>query len=602
MMEYPNLEGKTCPPSLSVPKNEKNPGAAPVYTPVKKPPFKPTKWELGAALYTYLLGWFYWCGVVAGEPFTPFTHQYFGLFNPVLLGIFCLAFFGGAEVFLRRTKGKAPAESHWWLVFSALLLADLVIFRPLVMGKTYWDVYAETSYQSGFYGWEVFALHIAAVYWLIDRAGLLTGGKTGCFAVVDALAGLLVRPFRWFFLRIQVLAHWIAKPIKKLFRAPKESRQEVRRVLLGLLILVPVFCVAVSLLMQADRAFAHLLSSFAIDLHMPQWFMRFLPAFIVSLPIGAYLFGILGSAMGQSPDPEKESRWLCALKQRRCVPEGTLLIGLAAFCGLYLLFFGVQAMYLTTAFGGRLPAGYTAAEYARQGFFQLCAVVILNFALLGLVYFVKKGLAGRKILKGFAAALMTANLLFGVVGAAKMALYVCRFGFTDKRVLSSWIMLVLMVFSVLALVRLYRPFASVRWGVGLAAVLFAVLCLCQPQYLSYKATLGLYESGILNQLDCDTLRRQYGGSDDYKFVSDLKRVGWGPGHTAEQIYEMIYRYPEIDAIKQLPNPERNDTVSYFVLQQCPGVQKWAVAMHSDENDLVWRMDVLPLEQLLQSAK
>ena len=114
-------------------------GAQPLYTAKAAQPFKATRLQLGAALYSYLLGWFYFCGLVLGGPVLPFAEWYVGSMNPVALGVFCALFFGGAEFFLRRAGRKAPAESWWWMGFSVLLLANLLIVRPLLYGAGYWN-------------------------------------------------------------------------------------------------------------------------------------------------------------------------------------------------------------------------------------------------------------------------------------------------------------------------------------------------------------------------------------------------------------------------------------------------------------------------------
>ena len=53
-------------------------GAQPLYTAKAAQPFKATRLQLGAALYSYLLGWFYFCGLVLGGPVLPFAEWYVG--------------------------------------------------------------------------------------------------------------------------------------------------------------------------------------------------------------------------------------------------------------------------------------------------------------------------------------------------------------------------------------------------------------------------------------------------------------------------------------------------------------------------------------------
>lgn len=536
-------------------------GAQPLYTAKAARPFVATRLQLGAALYSYLLGWFYFCGLVLGGPVLPFAEWYVGSMNPVALGVFCALFFGGAEFFLRQAGRKAPAESWWWLGFSALLLANLLIVRPLLYGAGYWN-----DYEYGYYGWQVLALHLAAMYWLVCRAGLLTGGgRTGCFAPLDAALCLLGRPFCWFFLRIQVM--WYA--FKKLWARVRAARQNKKRDLVGaclaLCLLIPLFLLALMLLAGADAGFASLLERFAKLLTVPEWVAGRLLMFVGSLPVGAYLYGALGSVLRQKPDPERQSRWLAALDKQRCLPQSAMTLGLLAFCGLYLLFFAVQAGYLFGAFFDRLPAGFTAAEYARRGFFELCAVAMLNFGLLLAVNVLCKGKPQKRpLLRGLTAALMASNLLFVLVGASKMGLYVTRFGLTEKRILSSWFMLVLAVVSVLALLAVFRGLDWIRLGTFAAAGLFLALCLCQPQALAYRVNLALYQNGTIHQLDPWTLHQQGAGLSEYELADDLLRAGWGMDEAPEDVRYAISGYSERDELHYARDEQGNRQVWFRV--------------------------------------
>ena len=175
---------------------------------------------------------------------------------------------------------------------------------------------------------------------------------------------------------------------------------------------------------------------------------------------------------------------------------------MGAFLALYLLFFALQASYLLGGFAGRLPAGFTAAGYARQGFFQLCAIVVLNFGLLVLAAkLTRRPLRQSPALKALSLCLCGANLLFAAVSFSKLYLYISRFGLTPKRVLSSWFALVLAVLSVLAALSILRPFRAVRAGVLAFCGLFLLLCLCQPDLLIHKANRQLYRAGVLQELD-----------------------------------------------------------------------------------------------------
>lgn len=102
----------------------------------------------------------------------------------------------------------------------------------------------------------------------------------------------------------------------------------------------------------------------------------------------------------------------------------------------------MQGSYLFGAFRHRLPAGFTVAQYARQGFFQLCMVMGVNFLLLWLVTHSSRALnrPGRIM----CTVLLAQSILLAVTALSKLALYIACFGFTPLRLQSSWLVCVLL--------------------------------------------------------------------------------------------------------------------------------------------------------------
>ena len=72
--------------------------------------------------------------------------------------------------------------------------------------------------------------------------------------------------------------------------------------------------------------------------------------------------------------------------------------------------------------------------------------------------------------------LMACNLLFVVIASSKLGLYISCFGLTPKRVLAAYAIVVVALWSVLAMVRLLRPFRVAEVAIHLAALLFCLLC------------------------------------------------------------------------------------------------------------------------------
>ena len=105
----------------------------------------------------------------------------------------------------------------------------------------------------------------------------------------------------------------------------------------------------------------------------------------------------------------------------------------------------------------------------------MCA---LNFALLaGAAKLSRAPLRTRPLLRGLATLLCAETFLFGLVAAAKLGIYIRRFGLTERRLFSAWAILMLLLAAVLALASLHRAFAAVRVLALTCAVSFAAVCL-----------------------------------------------------------------------------------------------------------------------------
>ena len=145
-----------------------------------------------------------------------------------------------------------------------------------------------------------------------------------------------------------------------------------------------------------------------------------------------------------------------------------------------------------------------------------------------------------------------------------MGLYVTRFGLTEKRILSSWFMLVLAAVSVLALLAVFRGLDWIRLGTFAAAGLFLILCLCQPHALAYRVNLELYQSGTIRQLDPWTLRQQGAGISEYELADDLIQAGWGVGEMPEDVMYAIGGYSADDELHYIRDEQGNRQVWFKV--------------------------------------
>lgn len=115
--------------------------------------------------------------------------------------------------------------------------------------------------------------------------------------------------------------------------------------------------------------------------------------------------------------------------------EPLLAITVMGLVGLlYVMFCGVQVVYLFLG-QGALPAGISFSDYAREGFFQLLFVTVLNtvLVLLCLKYFRES-----KVLKGVLTVISICTYVMIASAAYRMALYIQEYHLTLLRVLVLW--------------------------------------------------------------------------------------------------------------------------------------------------------------------
>ncbi|MDY4489920.1 MAG: DUF4173 domain-containing protein [Candidatus Faecousia sp.] len=321
------------------------------------------------------------------------------------------------------------------------------------------------------------ALHGFAAYWVVCRAGLLTEAITGPMLPLDAITAGILAPFGGFFLRGKTLS----ANLRNLLSGVRQGKW--RSWVLSAVIFVialPVLILTASLLGQADAAFDEVWEKLTgwLTWELSVDLTNFLFYLLLSLPVGAYLWGLVGSCLERGEAWFSGNRIRSQAEKLRKVPVIAILVVLGGFLALYLLFFGVQAGHLFGAFYGNVPGRLTAAQYAREGFFQLCAVMSINFGMLAFAARCSQvPLRQHGFLKGFSLVLLIQSLLLAITAAARLWLYITRFGFTPKRLLGAWAVAVLAVGCLLAIADILRPRKVIGKWILFAAGTFSLLCL-----------------------------------------------------------------------------------------------------------------------------
>lgn len=297
------------------------------------------------------------------------------------------------------------------------------------------------------------------------------------------------------------------------FKNGGAASKKTSAVLLGLVIAVPLLIVVILLLVSADAAFAGLVEKLP-DFDFPQLIWT------VLLGTGvACVFYSRGAALLHSPKTE------AAATSRKGIQQLTVNTVLIAVCIVYLVYLLSQLAYFVGGFAGILPEGFTMAEYARRGFFEmgwLCAINLASIALaVGLVEKTGKTPLLTRILCLF---IGVVTLFFVVTASAKMGMYIGTFGLSRLRVLTEVIMVFLGLATAVVCMWLFVPkLPYMKVMLLLALVMGAAVIWADVDTVVASYNVHAYQSGRLDTVDVEYLTTLSAGAVPY--IAELAEEG-----------------------------------------------------------------------------
>ncbi len=279
------------------------------------------------------------------------------------------------------------------------------------------------------------------------------------------------------------------------------------RVLVGLVLALPILAIFGALLSSADPIFSNQLAAF-----FKLFDIRKLGEYILRLTYILVLAFIFSGIYLHAMRPEKEEirpdtarPWL---KPFLGWIESSVVLGLVNL--MFALFVAIQFWYF---FGGQAninTSGFTYADYARRGFFELVAVAVISLGLyLGLATITRRETAlQRRSFTSLSVFLMAMVLVMLVSAFERLLLYENAYGFTQLRMYTHifmvWLGLLLAAAVVFELLRRSQHF-------GLALLACAI---------GFGLTLGFFniEDTIAHQ---NVARARQGLELDAAYLSSL---------------------------------------------------------------------------------
>lgn len=144
---------------------------------------------------------------------------------------------------------------------------------------------------------------------------------------------------------------------------------------------------------------------------------------------------------------------------------------------IYLLFSGVQIVYL---FLGQLqlPAGYTYAEYAREGFYELLTVCVINLVI---VLVCIHSFREHNILKAILTVICICTYIMIASSAFRLYMYVSTYDLTRMRIYAIVALFTLSVLMVGVMMYIYNDlFELFKYGFGVITIVSLILVYSHP--------------------------------------------------------------------------------------------------------------------------
>ena len=454
-----------------------------------------------------------------------------------LLAAACL---GLAVLFCHCFDMQRQLPEHVWLTrpglgFTLFLLGGLAA-ALLYLGRR--------PYSKGQYLMLAAYVALALSYFLLGDPLLKRLNYLVCLGLVPltlfSLGGLsngspwepeaLVQTLRRLF---PALLRFSLRPVGAVFALGSERGGKGRALAAGLALAVPLLAVALVLLASADAVFRGCFAD------IETWLESLSLGRAVWVILRALVVGMCGFSLLYSlAQPPKQ---LTRAAARRPLPLLSWNVVLGLLNAVYLLFVVIQFAVL---FGGNETAAIRGgfAEYARNGFFQLVAVTVINLVLLLLA---RRAWGDRLSLRVNGSLLLASTAVILVSALWRMTLYLRAFGFTVLRAVTLWGMAMIALALVLAAIKLWRPRTRIyKLLLAVSVASWLAFNYCGVDRLAADYNVDQYLAGNLEQMDVDYLSDQLSpaaapalkrlaDSGDFsaqwalnQLRRDAKQVGW----------------------------------------------------------------------------
>lgn len=287
----------------------------------------------------------------------------------------------------------------------------------------------------------------------------------------------------------------IGVTFKSIFCGNKNNKKSLGKAFIGLACSLPVLLIVVPLLLNSDDAFLGMMSKIFDNTFST----------IVKITFGAAI-SIFVITYGLSI---KHGRVAKIGKNRFKGIENIYIISfLSAISFCYLLYLFSQLAYFFSAFSGFLPQNYdTYSEYARKGFFEMCAIAVINLGIVFTAWLLSRKKDGKiclgiKLLSTFIALF---TLVIIATAISKMVLYIGGYGMTVLRITTSAFMVFLAIVFISIILKIFiKNINFVKTSLLTAGIIILLLGTINVNAVCAKYNYENYVAGNLKNMSAES--------------------------------------------------------------------------------------------------
>ena len=221
-------------------------------------------------------------------------------------------------------------------------------------------------------------------------------------------------------LMFKIFPRYLFRNLKFLkIKTSREKTNKILNAIFGIIVGIVFSIVILLLLMSADDYFNKFVSKAFISINFDfSKLMQFIIFFIIIFSIGVNLI---------------RNRYIVMKENKTRKIDHTIIISMLSVINLVFVLFLISEISKLCGNFLQIPKGYIYSSYAREGFFQLLFVTIINFSIILYLIYKTNVIKENKIIRNLVLILIAFSILLIFNSYYRMFLYIGKFGFTNLR-------------------------------------------------------------------------------------------------------------------------------------------------------------------------